>query len=112
MQHGDVKPELIFLNPVATLDFYVKIIVMKVYLEIAMNELTGLGYGSPAEILARLPEGTKTVIRDDAAAECDAIHAWWASPLSREAAEAAYCDDEFVGATYTVAGLRRAAELS
>lgn len=73
----------------------------------------GLGYGKPAEIAKRLPEGTRSVIRDDAAAEVGMPDCWFASDLEPEEAGEAYCDGEgeLDGAVYSVDELIRWANL-
>lgn len=45
------------------------------------EHFVGLDYGKPAEIAKRLPEGTRSVIRDDAAAEAGMPDCWFASDL-------------------------------
>ncbi len=73
----------------------------------------GIGYGTEAEIAKRLPEGTRSVIRDDAAAEVGMPDCWFASDLEPTEAGEAYCDGEgeLDGAVYSVDELIRWANL-
>lgn len=77
------------------------------------EHFVGLDYGKPAEIAKRLPEGTRSVIRDDAAAEAGMPDCWFASDLEPTEAGEAYCDGEgeLDGAVYSVDELIRWANL-
>lgn len=68
------------------------------------GHFVGLGYGKPAEIASRLPEGTRSVIRDDAAAQAGMPDCWFASAIEPEEAREAYCDGdgELEGSVYSV----------